>query len=165
MKLKLTLLCSGLVFALGAYAHDHGKNHATPAPPSSGAQGQSVFGQPMPAGPAISIVEAVDNNQKYLAGSHKISGRIAKVCQSEGCWMVLSDGEKSARVMFTDHAFVIPTDTQGAAEVYGTLSVKIVDEKTARHLAEDARQDPSKVVGDLREVRISATSVVLKPAG
>ena len=76
--------------------------------------------------------------------------------------MVLGEGEKSARVMFTDNV-VIPVDATGEAEVYGTLSVKVLDEATAKHLAEDAGLDPSKVVGESKEVRISASSVVLKP--
>jgi hypothetical protein len=162
-SIKTISLLVGMSIAFAAFAQE-GHEHAQPAAAAQvDAQGNRTFGQPMPDGPAIGIVEAVDFAPgRFGRGQHKISGRIAKVCQSEGCWMVLADGETSARVMFADHAFVIPTDSTGTAEVYGTLSVKVIDEATAKHLAADAGQDPAKVVGESKEVRISATSVVIK---
>lgn len=153
----------GLVSGTATFAHEPGHDHGGAVPEAKvDAQGNSSFGQPMPAGAAVSIAEAIDNSDKYLAGPHKLSGRIGKICQTAGCWMVLGEGEKSARVFF-EGGVVIPKDATGEAEVYGTLSVKVLDEATRKHLAEDSGQDPSKVIGDSKEVRISASSVVLKP--
>jgi len=159
---KLNVLILALAVSGVAYAHgdeDHSKAQSEPVIDANGAAG---YGQPMPAGTAVPIVNVVDNPAEFATGTHKLSGRISKVCQSSGCWMTLSDGEKSARVMFADHAFVIPKDSAGEAEVFGTVSVKVIEEATAKHLAEDEGKDPSKVVGDTQEIRISATSVVLK---
>ncbi len=156
-------LCVGLAAGSAVFAHEPGHDHGGAVPEAKvDAQGHSSFGQPMPAGAAISVADAIDNSDKYVAGPHKLSGRIGKVCQTAGCWMVLGEGEKSARVFF-ENGVVIPKDAAGEAEVYGTLSVKVLDEATRKHLAEDSGQDPSKVAGDSKEVRISASSVVLKP--
>jgi len=162
-RILMTALIVGLAGGTATLAHEPGHEHGQPGPQAKvDAHGNASYGQPMPAGAAIPVTEAIAHSDKYLVGTHKIGGRIAKVCQNAGCWMVLGEGEKSARVMFTDNV-VIPVDATGEAEVYGTLSVKVLDEATAKHLAEDAGLDPSKVVGESKEVRISASSVVLKP--
>lgn len=65
------------------------------------------------------------------------SGRVGKVCQKQGCWLQLIDGEQMARVM-TNHDFTVPKDLAGNAIVSGKLERVEVSEKEARHMAEDA---------------------------
>ena len=126
--------------------------------------GHPVYGAPMPAGDATPIGSVLANADQYAGKAQKFSGRVTKVCQKKGCWMVMAEGEQSARVMFGEDDFFIPTDTSGNALVYGTLSAKTMSESMAKHLAKDAGQDPDKVVGDVQEVQITATSVMLLPA-
>ncbi len=161
-SLKLSFLVLALSAAGAVFAHGEKDHSKAQSEPNVDANGLAVYGAAMPEGAAVPIVQAVDHPEQFAAGEHKISGRISKVCQAGGCWMTLSDGEKSARVMFADHAFVIPKDSQGEAEVFGTVTVKVIEEATAKHLAEDEGKDPSKVTGDSQEVRITATSVALR---
>ena len=65
------------------------------------------------------------------------SGRVGKVCQKQGCWLQLIDGEQMARVM-THHDFTVPKDLAGGAVVSGKLERVELSEKEARHMAEDA---------------------------
>lgn len=85
------------------------------------------------------------------------SGRVGKVCQKQGCWLQLLDGEQMARVM-TDHNFTVPKDLSGNAVVSGKLERVELSEKEARHMAEDAGKafDPA---ASRVEYRIAARGV------
>lgn len=152
----LTLALS--LAGLGAFAAD--------APtPVAVVDGHPVYGAQMPDGEATPIGAALTKAQDYAGKPQKFSGRVTKVCQKKGCWMVLADGEQSAQVMFGRDDFFIPKDTSGDAIVHGTLTVKPMSEAEAKHMAQDAGQDPAKVSGPSMEVQITATSVMLLPAG
>lgn len=79
-----------------------------------------------------SIELAIADSNKFMAENHVISGRVTRVCQKQGCWMVLADGDAFVRVDFNDHAFLIPKNTSGQAQVYGQLAAV---EHTAEQLA------------------------------
>jgi hypothetical protein len=83
-----------------------------------------------------------------------LSGRVGQVCRKQGCWMTLIDGDATARVM-TGHRFFLPTDTTGAALVYGTLQRRALDAKTAAHFA--AESDAHAAPGE--EFRIDALAI------
>lgn len=131
--------------------------------PQAQASPARVFGAAMPAGEAQPIAEAVAGEVVADAGARKFSGRITEVCQNKGCWVMLEDAGQVARVMMKDHSFTVPKDARGAARVYGILSVKELDQKTAAHLASDAgRKDAGRSeTVPTREYRIEALSVEL----
>ena len=85
------------------------------------------------------------------------SGRVGKVCQQQGCWMQLLDGEQMARVM-TGHKFTLPKDFSGNAVVSGTLARIELSEEEARHMAKDAGKDFDPAASRV-EYRIDATGV------
>ncbi|MDW8480051.1 MAG: DUF4920 domain-containing protein [Xanthomonadales bacterium] len=115
----------------------------------------ALFGEPMPEGEAVPIGAALAAPAAH-AGPAKYRGRIARVCQTKGCWMVLEEDGRWARVM-TRHRFFLPKDAAGTAVVFGELAEVEVDPKQARHLAEeDGGGDPV-----LREFRIVARSVAI----
>lgn len=157
---SLRPLFLGLIL-LGAFpAHAEG-----PSDPIEVVGGHPVYGTRMPEGSSVPIAQALSDPGKYIGVEHKFSGRIAKVCQSKGCWMVLADGETHARVMFGHDDFFIPKDSTGNAVVYGSLEVKTLTEAVAKHMAQDAGQDPEKVTGETEEYSVTASSVMLLPAG
>ena len=53
--------------------------------------------------------------------------------------MVLEDNGQMARVMFKDHAFLIPKDSSGRAEVVGVLSRKELTPEQVEHMREDGK--------------------------
>lgn len=150
-------LALALALSLGALGNAAASE---PTPASSIA----TYGAPMPEGDATPIGTVLAKPEDYAGKTQKFSGRVTKVCQKKGCWMVLADGEQSARVMFGKDDFFIPTDSSGNAVVHGTLTMKVMSEGEARHMAEDGGQDPAKVTGPEIEVQITATSVMLIPA-
>lgn len=97
------------------------------------------YGEPLPETAAIPVSEAVAAFDQHAGKSRRYSGRIANVCQAEGCWMVLEDNGQTARVMFKDHAFLIPKDSSGRAEVVGVLSRKELTSEQVEHMREDGK--------------------------
>ncbi|MBK6436768.1 MAG: DUF4920 domain-containing protein [Rhodanobacteraceae bacterium] len=85
------------------------------------------------------------------------SGRVGKVCQKQGCWLQLLDGEQMARVM-TNHEFTVPKDLSGNAVVSGKLERVEISEKEARHMAKDSGK-PFDPAASRIEYRISARGV------
>ena len=116
-----------------------------------------TYGEPIPADAiAVPISTAAADVDAHTGEPHRFSGRITEVCQKEGCWMMLEDDGQAARVMMRDHAFLVPKDASGHAEVYGVLSVKQLSPEAVQHLAEDAADGAAPPD---RELRIEATGV------
>lgn len=170
---RLFLAVSALLFlAAPAVAEHHQHEHkgeaaaepAMPTPPLASTDTYTVWGtEAMPEAPApVNIAAALKEPADLLGKPARFEGRIGKVCQTKGCWMTLTDGDAAARVFFGKHDFFLPKDTAGDAIVYGTLEEKIVEEKMAKHLAEDAGQNPAEVSGAQKEWRIVASSVLVK---
>lgn len=162
--IRSTTLAIALLCGSAAQAHG-GHEHAADVPtPSAVVDGKPVYGAAMPEGAATPIGTVLAQPADYAGKTAKFSGRVTKVCQKKGCWMVLADGEQSARVMFGRDDFFIPKDSSGEAIVHGTLIMKAMSEAEAKHMAQDGGQDPSQVSGPKIEVQITATSVMLLPA-
>lgn len=97
------------------------------------------YGQEIPAGKAVPISTAIAAHERYAGKQQRYSGRIAEVCQKEGCWMVLEDDGNSARVMMRDHKFAVPKDASGSAEVYGVLSRNELSPEAVKHMQEESK--------------------------
>jgi hypothetical protein len=121
------------------------------------------YGKPLTPGAAVPIAAALSDFEAHAGKPQRFSGRITQVCQAKGCWMVLEDDGRTARVMFGDHAFEIPKDTSGQAQVVGVLSRKQLTPAQVQHLREDARG----LAVDPVEYRILAEGVEIQaaPAG
>ncbi|HEU0153872.1 MAG TPA: DUF4920 domain-containing protein [Arenimonas sp.] len=111
------------------------------------------YGDAMPAGEPVAVSAA--DPAVHGDAPAKFSGRITQVCQKQGCWIVLEDEGRSARVMAKDHGFEVPRDASGRAVAYGVLQVEPLSEEHARHLVED---DGAQAPGE-RELRIVATAI------
>lgn len=116
------------------------------------------YGTPLPEGAATPVSQAVAEFDAHAGKPARFSGRIAEVCQAKGCWMVLEDNGRTARVMFGDHAFQIPKDSVGRAEVHGVLSRKQLTPEQIKHLEEDSKGLQVSPV----EYRILADGLVLQ---
>ncbi len=106
----------------------------------------------------VEIKQALSSAEDYVGKETIFTGNISKVCQKSGCWMILEQNGEFARVDFNNHAFFIPKDSQGKAEVYGKLSLKQMNQKQKEHLeSEGAGTLPEKIY------EITATSVKILP--
>jgi hypothetical protein len=90
----------------------------------------------------------------------QVTGTIDAVCQKKGCWMVIKDGEATARVLMKNHSFAIPIGAKGKeAVVEGALKVRTFSEAQVKHLEADRGGDPNKVSGTRREYVLTASGV------
>ncbi|HVO29995.1 MAG TPA: DUF4920 domain-containing protein [bacterium] len=100
-----------------------------------------------------------------LGHAVRVEAVASAVCQREGCWLTLTEGERSVRVSF-DEAFKVPRDLAGKTLlVEGTIASKDVSEAAAKHYADDAgksRDEIAKIKGDSKQFTMTATSVVVK---
>lgn len=140
-----------------AHAHDEGQGceHGEAAPTESTGHFGAAFAL-TDAKPLSTVLASTVPSEPV-----KVTGTVGKVCQKKGCWMVIQDGEKTARVLVKDHAFAIPMDGEGkAAIVEGTIEVKQLTEANVAHLKQDG---DSSLQGDAarEEYFLHATAVEL----
>ena len=158
----ITTLAVAALFALPALAADE-DGVIRLSEPVETTDSYEVFGAKFePAGDPVALAEIIENDDAYADKEVVVETRVAKVCQKKGCFFIAQDGDKSARVSFKDYGFFVPTDTGGkTVTLVGTFSKKVITEAQAKHFAEDAGEDPSKVTGERTEYAIVATSVVI----
>lgn len=123
---------------------------------------ESRFGKGFALGEREAL-SAVTQRLKDDGATVQVSGTVDSVCAKKGCWMVLRDGDVTARVFTHAGDFYLPINTAKGrkAVVEGQLKAKTISEKFAKHLAEDKGEDPATVQGDQREWVMDATAIEL----
>jgi hypothetical protein len=112
----------------------------------------------------ITTGELLEKLQKKPIEKIIVRGRIAEVCQREGCWMKLkSDGANDIIVTFIDHTFVVPKDIAGKmATVYGSAAMKAVSVEDLKEQAKDAERSEAEIASIKKskvQARINAVGV------
>jgi len=120
------------------------------------------FGEAFTDAKVISLADAMSNAASYKDRAIKVEGEISEVCQKEGCWLVLTDGERAMRVKMKAHGFAVPKDAAGKKVVVeGMVEATEISEEMARHYAEESskKTDPSTIKGPQQVVTMIATGV------
>src|SRR5215207_7738938 len=82
-KITIVLTLLALMVAVPVLANDDNNNH---------------FGEAFSKAKLVKLKEVAQNADKYNGKTVKLKGTIKDVCQREGCWLVLTDGEREVRV-------------------------------------------------------------------
>ena len=114
------------------------------------------YGEPFADGPVVPVSEAIAAFDAHAGAPLRFSGRITEVCQAKGCWMMLEDDGKIARVMFGKHDFYIPKDTTGSAVVHGVLTRKELTPEQVEQLSSDSGKG---IAAEPVVYRITATGI------
>ncbi len=118
------------------------------------------FGEPFTQKEATPLAKAIETESK---DGVLVSGEVEAVCQKKGCWMVVKDGDVSARVLMKDHGFSVPMDSRGKkVQVEGTLTSREFTEAQVKHLEKDGGGDPDKVSGTRKEHVLTASGVLIQ---
>lgn len=129
--------------------------------PKAGAEGH--FGDPFALEQSKPLSSVIESLASAGEGPVQVSGEVDQVCQKMGCWMVIKDGDQTARVLMKDHKFAVPFDGKGKkAVVEGTIEAKELSEAQIKHIEEDAGRDPAKVEGTRKEYVLTASGVRLE---
>lgn len=113
--------------------------------------------------PALRVTEAIQT--KNLGRVVNIAGTVDKVCQEEGCWLVISDGKKKLRVTFKDEAFTVPMSLRGNVILQGVVTEDVYDEETAQAMAESVGMSSAEInnmQGDQRIPVLVASGVYME---
>lgn len=148
MRLLVAALLSATALVAHADDHAHHAGHSA-APPAS-------YGEAFADGPVVPISTAIAAFDDHAGEPRRYGGRITEVCQAKGCWMMLEDDGRTARVMFGDHAFYLPKDTTGTAVVHGVLERRELTPDQVAHLSADSGKG---IAAEPVEYRIVADGV------
>ncbi|MCI0486459.1 MAG: DUF4920 domain-containing protein [Blastocatellia bacterium] len=110
----------------------------------------------------VLLADVISGAAMYKDKAVKVEGEISEVCQKEGCWLVMTDGERTMRVKMKGHSFAVPKDTAGKKVVVeGMVETQTISEEMARHYAEESNKkiDPSTIKGPQQVVTMIATGV------
>jgi len=96
----------------------------------------------------------------------RLEGECYRVCQSEGCWLIVTDGKEKLRVTMKDNDFAAPMDL-GAKRIIleGKVSEILSSEEDSRSYAENAGKSEAEtnaIVGDQRVPVLVATALEIK---
>ena len=112
----------------------------------------------------LSFEQLISGSDEFNKKEIIVTGNISDVCQSSGCWIMLSDGNNSARVK-TNHSFFMPKDCSGKnVKVQGTFEIKEISVEEAEHYKDDSKdQDvtPEENKGLQKVYEVIATGVIL----
>lgn len=117
----------------------------------------ATYGAPMPAGGATPVASVIADAAAHEGKLLKVEGRIGRVCQKSGCWLMLEHAGEGLRVR-TLHEFFVPKDAAGTATVHGRLEAVPPTPDQAAHDA-DAGAAPEAQ----REWQIVATAIAITP--
>jgi len=112
----------------------------------------------------VTFTDLFANPQTYEGQVIKIEGSITEVCQSAGCWALISDVTNEVRVV-TLHKFFLPKDCASSnTTVEGTFKVKEITEEQARHYNDEAKNPKVKtedIKGPQKVFMIEASGVLI----
>ena len=114
----------------------------------------------------VSLKKVLGDPAKYADKTVAVEGVIVRSCKKEGCWMEMAatEGGKSVRVTFGDHAFYIPLNSAGMkVKAQGTFKTKVLSKEHVDHLINDdgAKFENRNADGTVTEVSFDATGVEL----
>jgi aspartyl/asparaginyl-tRNA synthetase len=103
------------------------------------------FGKPLaglPPADLAQVLKAPEDGQRV-----RLSGRIAAVCRSKGCWLELQQGEASVHVTFEGYSFFVPKDSAGREVVVeGQVKVKPPSPEEVEHRKGEGAQQAGNAV-------------------
>jgi hypothetical protein len=118
----------------------------------------------------ISVDACAELSKKLKNKDVLVEGRVTQVCQTKGCWLVMTGDESGAliRVRFKGYKYFVPKDIAGRrARVEGTLKVKRLSRRAAQHYEDDAAKaggrKPRKIKKGRTELTLMADAIEVLP--
>jgi hypothetical protein len=126
-------------------------------------------GLPLSKKAALSVADAIKNEESIKDGYVKVHGTIKSVCKKKGCWFVIKDMKSQQKIRITSlgYKFFVPKDCEGyQATVEGQFESKTMSVAEGQHIADDKAANTGKkaekVTKTIKEYRIASVGVELK---
>lgn len=137
-------------------------------PPDVPAEKGSKFGADVTAEKATSVedmVKALETKEGEKKMEVKVQGVVVEVCQAEGCWLRMKNGDDKIMVRMKDHKWFVPTALNGKTIILqGVAEIKETSVAQLKHYAEDAgksKEEIDAIKAPKREVLIQAKGIVV----
>jgi hypothetical protein len=93
------------------------------------------------AGTTLAVAEVNEAAEDVV-----VTGEIAEVCQTKGCWMTVKDGDSEMTVRFKNYSFFVPMDAAGhQAAIHGNVEVTPISVESLQQAAEAAGATPEEI--------------------
>ena len=121
------------------------------------------FGEPFAIEEVIQAKAVFDDPEEFVGKTVRVEGSVRDVCQKMGCWMVISEGDKSMRITTKDHKFFVAKDGAGSkCHIEGEVISRELDPDRTAHFESESSKDapiPEKEAKDNKTYEIVATSI------
>jgi hypothetical protein len=131
------------------------------------ASNKVVLGEPLSSEKVFTVDECLQKNSICRGKKIKLTGTVAKVCQSKGCWFALQGkSETTVRITSLGYKFFVPKNSSGMlATVEGVFVENITSAEDAQHFEDDrvkgTSEKPKKISQPVKEFKLEATAVQL----
>lgn len=114
---------------------------------------------PSYSGKEYTVSELVKAN--LLNTNIRLTGTVKEVCNTEGCWFILSDGKSRMRCIFESPSIAMDKKFKSTLiTVEGMLTDQIVDKETAQMYAEQIG-DRSDSISGKKRVSVFVVSTIM----
>lgn len=137
--------------------------------------GYAYYGiKEMTAEGAVSVEEMQAMIDSTGAFEGKINTKLAGVCKKAGCWVTIENPSgEPIRVVFGEHAFFVPIDTEEGKDVIieGVATIDTTSIDMQKHFLDDAKEagkevsqaDYDAITADKIEISFNASGILIKP--
>lgn len=136
-------------------------------PPDVPAEKGSKFGADVTAEKAVAVEEMVKTLEAKPGEKLdvKIQGTVVEVCQAEGCWLRIKNGDSKIMVRMKDHKWFVPTALNGKTIILeGIAEIKETSVAQLKHYAEDAGKTQAEIDAikePKKEVLVNAKGILV----
>ena len=122
----------------------------------------------------VSVEEMIARIDSTGAFEGKINTTLFGICRKAGCWVTIDNpGGEPIRVVFGEHAFFVPVDTQEGKSVIieGKAVMDTTSIEMQKHFLDDAKEAGQEVpqsaydeiTAPLVEISFDASGILIKP--
>lgn len=140
----------------------------TAQPPDVPADKGATFGEAVTADESVPVsmmLRSLKAQGKGKVMNTKVQGEVVQVCEKEGCWLKLKNGDDMIMVKMRDHKFLVPVAINGKSVVVkGDAQIKETSVDQLKHYAEDAgksKDEIDKITQPKKEVIINADGILV----
>ena len=125
--------------------------------------GFTDFGKPFTLEKTIQSSALLNKPEAFVGKKIRVEGKVTDVCQKMGCWLVITDDEKSMRITTKGHKFFVAKDGTGSrCHIEGEVIARAKDpSRTAHFESESSKGAPipeNQTTGD-KTYEITASSI------
>lgn len=113
----------------------------------------------------VTLRDVLERPEGFEGKPVKLEGTIAEVCQAEGCWLTLAEGERQITVNMARHSFFVPKNSSGQ---HVLIEGKVVRKMLTKEQIEERRAEGAKSLKTVETkdgaalVLVEATTVLIR---